>query len=148
MQENYSENRLFLERTDEIARITRVSLRELAPKIGISVASLFGYRSGNIKISPKAWRKLEQAELAAGIEIDRTGTPEVTGTGTKNFPAKEDTGNEYLIGKNAELDDDFNPYATKNETQVLNRLTDVENQLKILTHTVAKLLEEIQKSKS
>lgn len=39
-----------------------VSLRSLAPLIGISVASLFGYRSGSIQISPKAWSKLERQE--------------------------------------------------------------------------------------
>lgn len=32
--------------------------------LGLSVASLFGYRSGSIKISAKAWSKLEQAERA------------------------------------------------------------------------------------
>lgn len=30
--------------------------------MGLSVASLFGYRNGSIQISTKAWRKLEQAE--------------------------------------------------------------------------------------
>jgi hypothetical protein len=35
--------------------------------LGLSVASLFGYRSGSIKISPKAWSKLERAERAAGV---------------------------------------------------------------------------------
>jgi len=30
--------------------------------MGLSVASLFGYRSGKLKITPKAWKKLEQAE--------------------------------------------------------------------------------------
>jgi hypothetical protein len=30
--------------------------------MGISKPSLFGYRSGKIKISPKAWSKLEQLE--------------------------------------------------------------------------------------
>ena len=46
-----------------------VSLRALAPVIGISVPSLFGYRSGAIPISPKAWSKLEQAERAADAPI-------------------------------------------------------------------------------
>jgi hypothetical protein len=51
-----------LERTDALAKATDQSLRGLAPVLGLSVASLFGYRSGSIKISPKAWSKLEQAE--------------------------------------------------------------------------------------
>lgn len=41
-----------------------VSLRSLAPLMGLSVASLFGYRSGSIPISRKAWSKLEQFEEA------------------------------------------------------------------------------------
>jgi hypothetical protein len=35
--------------------------------MGLSVASLFGYRNGSIKISTKGWGKLEQAERLAGI---------------------------------------------------------------------------------
>ena len=36
--------------------------------MGMSVASLFGYRAGSFKISPKAWGKLEKAEREAGIQ--------------------------------------------------------------------------------
>lgn len=46
----------------------RVSLRALAPAMGLSVASLFGYRNGSIRISAKAWQKLEQAERIGGSE--------------------------------------------------------------------------------
>jgi hypothetical protein len=42
-----------------------ISLRSLAPRLGLSLASLFGYRSGKIPISAKAWSKLEQAEAEA-----------------------------------------------------------------------------------
>ena len=35
--------------------------------MGLSIASLFGYRNGTIPISTKAWSKLEQAERLAGI---------------------------------------------------------------------------------
>lgn len=35
----------------------------------LSVASLFGYRKGSIQISTKGWRKLEQAERVAGIDL-------------------------------------------------------------------------------
>jgi hypothetical protein len=42
-----------------------ISLRSLAPRLGLSVASLFGYRSGKIPISAKAWSKLERAEQEA-----------------------------------------------------------------------------------
>lgn len=37
-------------------------MRALAPAMGISVPSLFGYRSGKIPISAKAWSKLERFE--------------------------------------------------------------------------------------
>lgn len=39
-----------------------VSLRQLAPILGISPASLFGYRAGKIPISEKSWAKLESLE--------------------------------------------------------------------------------------
>lgn len=52
-----------MERTDALAASKGVSLRSLAPLLGLSVASLFGYRSGNLPISRKGWSKLEQAEL-------------------------------------------------------------------------------------
>jgi hypothetical protein len=52
----------FLERTDALAAERGISLRALAPAMGLSVASLFGYRNGSIPISRKAWAKLEQAE--------------------------------------------------------------------------------------
>lgn len=39
-----------------------ISLRALAPAMGISVPSLFGYRSGKIPISGKAWSKLDHTE--------------------------------------------------------------------------------------
>lgn len=40
---------------------------ELLPILGISRASFFSYRSGKRPITAKAWRKLEQAERAAGV---------------------------------------------------------------------------------
>lgn len=46
------------------------SLRQLGPKIGISTASLFGYRAGTMPITGKAWVKLEAAERAAGRGFD------------------------------------------------------------------------------
>lgn len=68
MQEETRAKESFLERTDLLAKELNVSLRNLAPIIGISSASLFGYRSGNIAISSKAWSKLEYAEHKAGVE--------------------------------------------------------------------------------
>lgn len=70
MQEKKNDFRNFLERTDVLAKNLKVSLRELAPIMELSVASLFGYRSGAIRLSVKAWRKLEAAEKAAGIAAD------------------------------------------------------------------------------
>jgi hypothetical protein len=41
----------------------------------MSTASLFGYRSGKIPLSNKAWGKLESAEKAAGITPGREEPP-------------------------------------------------------------------------
>jgi len=48
-----------------------ISLRALAPRLHLSVASLFGYRSGKIPISAKAWSKLERVES----EVLKQGDP-------------------------------------------------------------------------
>ena len=49
----------------------RVNIETLAENLGISRASFWGYRTGNRPISQKAWRKLEDAERAAGIGAER-----------------------------------------------------------------------------
>ncbi len=67
MQQKKEDFRFFLERTDDLAYKLRITLRELGPVIGMSTASLFGYRSGKIPLSSKAWGKLEAAEKKAGI---------------------------------------------------------------------------------
>lgn len=64
MQDIFRTPKHFLERTDRLAVLKRVSLRGLAPLMGLSVASLFGYRNGSIKISNKAWGKLEECEAS------------------------------------------------------------------------------------
>lgn len=51
----------FLERTDFLAESLGVSLRQLGPEIGISTASLFGYRSGKMPITNKALAKVRKA---------------------------------------------------------------------------------------
>jgi hypothetical protein len=54
----------FLERTDALAQKLGVSIRSLPEIIGISSASLFGYRTGKLPVSRKALVKLERAEQA------------------------------------------------------------------------------------
>jgi hypothetical protein len=68
MQEKKSDFRTFLDRTNELANKLRIPLRELGPVMEMSTASLFGYRSGKIPLSNKAWGKLEAAERSAGID--------------------------------------------------------------------------------
>lgn len=60
-----TENELFLKRSDELAYKLRLPLRELAPILGLSAGSFFGYRTGRVSLSAKAWGKLEAAERAA-----------------------------------------------------------------------------------
>jgi len=113
MQEKKNTFRIFLERSDKLAEIRRVSLRELAPLMGLSVASLFGYRSGAIPISNKAWRKLEEAEKAAGI-----------GSATDKPPEQEAA---------------HSPQVAESETDRIARL---EAQIERLTLAVEKLTEQ------
>ena len=60
----------FLQRSEILAEMLHLSVEEAAEQIGVSRASFWGYRSGARSISPKAWRKLEAAEKAAGIGVD------------------------------------------------------------------------------
>lgn len=60
-------NQIFLERTDRLANVLGIALRELGPRIGISPAMLFGCRKGQYEPSRKTILKLEQAESEAGI---------------------------------------------------------------------------------
>jgi hypothetical protein len=55
-----------------------ISLRALAPAVGLSVASLFGYRNGSIPVSRKAWSKLEHLEktVADSRKTDKSATYE------------------------------------------------------------------------
>jgi hypothetical protein len=69
--QNFSE---FFSRTEQLASKLGVRAVDLPEIMGLSKAMLFAYRKGKYPISWRAWRKLEQAEKAAGI------TPE-----TKSF---------------------------------------------------------------
>lgn len=60
-------------------------MRELAPMMGLSQASLFGYRSGKIPVSRKAWSKLEAVERQAGVGE----TPRVEDEKTQYRPSAE-----------------------------------------------------------
>ncbi len=62
--QNFSD---FSRRTEILAEKLGVRLVDLPTHLGISKAMLFAYRKGGYTISGKAWRKLEQAERAAGL---------------------------------------------------------------------------------
>ena len=62
-------------RTDDLALKLRFNLTDLARHIDLSDGSFFGYRTGRVALSPKAWRKLEAAEKAAGIGVERDAPP-------------------------------------------------------------------------
>ena len=45
----------------------RINVEDLTEILDTSRSSLFGWRKGRRAVSPKAWRKLEAAEKAAGL---------------------------------------------------------------------------------
>lgn len=71
------ENEDFLKRTDNLALRLRFNLTDLARHIDLSDGSFFGYRTGRVALSPKAWRKLEAAEIAAGISSSHDPPAEI-----------------------------------------------------------------------
>lgn len=77
--QNFSE---FSRRTELLAEKLGKRLIDLPETLNISKAMLFAYRKGSYTISDKAWRKLEQAERAAGlappimVQMQSAGTDE------------------------------------------------------------------------
>ncbi len=69
------DNEDFLKRTDDLALKLRINLTDLARLIDLSDGSFFGYRTGRVALSPKAWRKLESAEFEAGIGVEPAPLP-------------------------------------------------------------------------
>lgn len=65
-----NQNELFLKRTDALAERLRFTLRELCAHVGLSTGSFFGYRTGRVLVTTKAWKKLEEAEIKAGIKLE------------------------------------------------------------------------------
>lgn len=68
----------FSERTETLARFMGLRLSDLPENIGVSASMFYAYRSGKYPISSKAWRKLEQAEKAAGITPETNAVSEPT----------------------------------------------------------------------
>ena len=66
-QEKNDTSGIFLRRSDTLAQKLGVNVDELPDILGVSRASLYGYRRGKRKVSNKAWAKLEAAEKDAGI---------------------------------------------------------------------------------
>ena len=67
------------------------NLSDLPEKIGVSASMFHAYRGGKYPISPKAWRKLEAAEQAAGVV--RKNDPTDSRGSTKNSEDAESAGN-------------------------------------------------------
>lgn len=75
MQEKNRSSSQFSQRTERLADVLKVQLGELPDRIGVSPRMFYGYRSGKYDVSDKAWRKLDQAERAAGIAPESEDSP-------------------------------------------------------------------------
>ena len=117
LQEKIIYSGTFLARTDVLAAKMRLNVEDLTGILGVSRSSLFGWRKGRRKVSPKAWRTLERAERDAeesqspresGFEVPR----EIEGV-LCEYEAPYESGNDtgmslrdeviYLRLENAEL---------------------------------------------
>jgi transcriptional regulator with XRE-family HTH domain len=105
----------FLERSDLLAAKLLLSQEELADFLGIGRTTLWGYRKGTRPINGKAWRKLEDAERAAGIDQV-----------TRKLVAEKQLTHDELSEpyKNQVTRDEFSEMGAK-----LDRLTDLVEQL-------------------
>ncbi len=59
----------FSDRSESLAGRLKVKISELGDVLSISPDMLAGYRTGRYPISAKAWRKLHNAEMEAGIRM-------------------------------------------------------------------------------
>lgn len=92
---------VFSDKTDQLADRLGVTLKELTDVLGISTDSLFGYRTGRLPISAKAWRKLRNAEAKAGLISDPNLTPPPAPKFSGNSPSR--------IGNNPDSSVKLNP---------------------------------------
>ena len=60
----------YSQRTDRLAAALQVHLTDLHTVVKQSQRMIFAYRKGEQPITPKAWRILREAEIAAGIAVD------------------------------------------------------------------------------
>lgn len=68
-QDDFRSAAEFSQRVDRLAAHLKIALRRLPQTLGISERMLFAYRKGSHPITAKAWAKLRQAEIAAGLAV-------------------------------------------------------------------------------
>ena len=127
MQDNFRSNSHFFERTNLLASVFSVNLKELPRKIGISERMFYGYRTAKYPVTAKVWLKLEAAERAAGIGVKRVEE------------ALEHEGNAECAGK---LNDSPPPYG-KN-LSIEERLEALEAENAMLKSGLAEVFEALR----
>jgi hypothetical protein len=95
---------IFLERTARLAASLRVSIRDVAQHVGISQASLFAYRAGKNPITAKVWRKLEEAEMKAGLLERRSATHAVSGAHLERPATSSDGARSQVVASRSNSD--------------------------------------------
>jgi hypothetical protein len=69
-QEKSDNHAYFSEKSERLAKHLGINLDAIPAYIGISKDMFYAYRTGRHPISAKAWRKLKQAEIEAGLRKD------------------------------------------------------------------------------
>jgi hypothetical protein len=72
VQDKTQQKSEFSNRTEKLASHLNLKLSRLPKILGISPAMFFAYRTGKNRVSEKAWKKLEDAEILAGILINKS----------------------------------------------------------------------------
>ena len=87
----------FSERTDTLAARLGCDIGDLSAEIGIGRSTLFGYRSGKLQPSKKAWAKLEAAEREAGIGATAVEEEPVPDQISEGVDGLDQTAREILL---------------------------------------------------
>jgi hypothetical protein len=125
MQEKSEKFLEYSERTEVLAKLLHLNLSELPEKMGLSSSMFHAYRSGKYPISPKAWRKVEAAERAAGIG---SAAAAASGENAESESKVKDAEAEY--GKKPEVDLPWQVGLVAAMTRIAAALEGIEKKMK------------------
>ena len=133
LQEDFQTISEFVRRTDDLSHRVGLNLSEIHGILGISKAMVFAYRSGKSRITGKVWRKLMDAEHAAGID----GAPPAENAESSTDPKESGIG-DSAHEESVMLREDAQPYRAQ-VNPVAEAFTKIRDGLDLLEQLMKEL---------